>query len=178
MVQTSAWLAAVRIDAERLGLLPLRVDDAEELAPLLDDITLHQFTGGVPANAHELRERYARQVIGHSADGGESWLNWIVRERDSGAVAGTVQATVHHQVGQPVADLAWVIAADFQGRGYAVEAAGAMVDWLRSQGVPIMAAYIHPEHHASMAVAGRLGLQPTADMVDGEVRWTRTSDAL
>ena len=32
-------------------------------------------------------------------------------------------------------------------------------------------AHIHPDHEASGRVAGRTGLHPTADLVDGEVVW-------
>lgn len=58
-----------------------------------------------------------------------------------------------------------------QGRGYATEAATAMVAWLRADGVGCVMADVHPEHHASNAVARRLGLAPTGEIVDGELRW-------
>jgi hypothetical protein len=37
--------------AERLDLEPLAVAHAAELAPLLDDPSLHEFTGGAPLSA-------------------------------------------------------------------------------------------------------------------------------
>ncbi|RII97089.1 GNAT family N-acetyltransferase, partial [Clavibacter michiganensis subsp. insidiosus] len=46
-----------------------------------------------------------------------------------------------------------------------------MVEWLREGGVGIVRAHIHPDHAASAAVARRLGLAPTDERVDGEVRW-------
>ena len=46
-----------------------------------------------------------------------------------------------------------------------------MVTWLREQGVSEVLAYVHPEHHASAAVARAIGLTPTETIVDGEVRW-------
>jgi RimJ/RimL family protein N-acetyltransferase len=46
-----------------------------------------------------------------------------------------------------------------------------MVAWLRAHGVDEIAALIHPDHTASSNVARRLGLTPTDDRVDGEVRW-------
>ena len=45
---------------ERLDLEPLAVAHAAELAPLLDDPCLHEFTGGVPLAAAALAARYAR----------------------------------------------------------------------------------------------------------------------
>ena len=41
----------------------------------------------------------------------------------------------------------------YQRQGYAQEAAQRMVDWLRQNGVGDVVAHIHPDHHASSAVA-------------------------
>jgi RimJ/RimL family protein N-acetyltransferase len=164
-------LSAGRLITDRLALDPLRVGDAEELAPLLDDPALHAYTGGAPDTVEQLRERHLRQVAGRSADGSACWLNWVVRRRDSGAAVGTVQATVTAQEDRAVAEVAWVVAAPHQRRGYAREGAGEMVRWLRDEGVEVVIAHVHPEHAASIAVARALGLRATDRQVDGEVRW-------
>jgi RimJ/RimL family protein N-acetyltransferase len=125
------------------------------------------FIGGRPATEAERRERYTRQVAGHSSDGSEAWLNWVVRRRDGGELVGTVQATVSGST----AELAWVVAVAHQGRGYAREAATAVQTWLRTTGVSEFLAHIHPDHAASAGVARALGLAPTDTVVDGEIRW-------
>ncbi len=51
------------------------------------------------------------------------------------------------------------------------DAAGAMVAWLREQGVATVVAHVHPDHRASQGVARAVGLTPTVITVDGEVRW-------
>jgi RimJ/RimL family protein N-acetyltransferase len=114
-----------------------------------------------------LRDRYVRQLRGHSPDGRETWLNWMVRRRDTRELVGAVQATVT----QDAADVAWVIAVPHQGEGFAREAAGAMAGWLRDRGVARLTAHIHPDHTASGAVARAIGLVPTETVVDGEIRW-------
>jgi RimJ/RimL family protein N-acetyltransferase len=159
------------LDTERLVLEPLRVDHAEEMAPLLGDARLYEFTGGRPPTLDELRGRYARQAAGRSPDGMERWLNWIARRREDGQAVGFVQASVSEDPDPVTAVLAWVVGVRFQGRGYAREAAGAVLQALESAGVPRLVAYIHPEHAASMAVARALGLAPTDARVDGEVVW-------
>ena len=88
---TDEW-DAVPLESSRLTLEPLRVDHAEEMAPLLADAELYAFTEGEPPTLEELRARYVRQVPGRSPDGVESWLNWIVRRRDDGQAVGFVQA--------------------------------------------------------------------------------------
>ena len=167
------WPAAEPLRSARLDLEPLRPDHADEAAPALDDAGLHAFTGGFPASADELRDRYARQVVGHSADGSEGWLNWVLRHRDDGALVGTVQATVRRAAdGDREAELAWVVTTARQGTGLAGEAASAMAGWLRTTGVQRLVAHVHPDHAASAGVARGIGLHPTSTVVDGEVRWS------
>jgi RimJ/RimL family protein N-acetyltransferase len=156
----------------RLNLEPLRVEHAAEAAVVFADARLHRYIGGAPAGEQQLRRRNARQVAGRSVDGEELWLNWMVRHRASGALVGTVQATVRHRPGSgDVAELAWTVATPHQYLRYAREAAGAMVGWLRNCGVDRLVAHVHPEHRASIGVARALGLTPTATVVDGEIRW-------
>jgi RimJ/RimL family protein N-acetyltransferase len=84
-----------------------------------------------------------------------------------GAAVGTLQATLSGAE----AELAWVVGSAHQGRGYASEAAVAVRDWLRTQGIEEFTAHIHPDHAASAGVARRLGLVAGAVRQDGEVRW-------
>lgn len=158
-----------------MWLEPLRVDHAEEMAPLLDDVRLHTFIGGEPASMTELRLRYGRLVIGHS-DEGAAWLNWVVRRRSDRLPLGTVQATVTRKGQILTAEVAWIIASAYQGRHYGREAAGVMVAWLRAQGASIVA-HIHPENRASAAVARTIGLVPTSVHLNGEVRWQEAEPA-
>lgn len=160
-------LAAVPLRTDRLDLEPLRISHAAEAARTFADERLHGFTGGSPADEAALRDRYARQLRGHSPDGRETWLNWMVRRRDTRELVGTVQATVT----QAAAEVAWVVAVPHQGQGFAREAACAMADWLRDRGVASLTAHVHPEHAASNEVARAVGLAPTQTIVDGEVRW-------
>jgi RimJ/RimL family protein N-acetyltransferase len=141
--------------------VPLRPDDAEEMAALLGDERLHEFIGGSPPTLAELRDRYAAFAAG-SPDTNVVWLNWIVRRRPDSPAVGTVQATLED--GGRMPHVAWVIGADHQNQAFASEAAGALVDWLRQQGVSTIVAHIHPGHRASAIVAGRAGLRPTDEV--------------
>jgi RimJ/RimL family protein N-acetyltransferase len=165
------WPDSPQLTSERLSLEPLSVEHATEMAPLLDDPRLHTFTGGSPDTPGELRGRYEQLVRGRSADGSQRWFNWVVRLRQTAQVVGTTQATVIGAEGGDVAEVAWVIGVEHQGRGYAREGAVAMATWLRQEGAQSLVAYIHPQHEASMGVARALGLSPTDEVVDGEVRW-------
>ncbi|MDX2290707.1 MULTISPECIES: GNAT family N-acetyltransferase, partial [Streptomyces] len=99
---------------------------AEEMGGVLGDPARPRFMGGAPAGLEGLRARYARWAAG-APEPGTSWCNWVVREREGGRLVGTVQATV----AGGVAEVAWVVGTAWQGRGYASEAARALVGWLR-----------------------------------------------
>jgi RimJ/RimL family protein N-acetyltransferase len=157
------------IRTARLVLAPLAVDDADEMAVVLGDERMHEFTGGEPLPLDQLRERYRRLVVGRSADESERWFNWVVRLADGGAAVGAVQATVAADGSS--ADVAWEVGIRWQGRGFASEAAVALVDWLVERGVSRVQACIHPQHEASAAVAARAGMTATTEIVDGETVW-------
>jgi RimJ/RimL family protein N-acetyltransferase len=162
------WPAAVPLATYRLDLEPLSVAHAEEMVSVLGDPALHAVIGGRPPTLAELRERYRRQT-GAADDGSQAWLNWVVRRRDTGAAAGYVQATVH----AAGTDLAWVVGTAHQRLGIASEAAVAVVTWLTDNGVEVLSAYVAQGHSASEAVARRVGLRPSDETLDGEVRWVR-----
>ena len=156
------------ISTDRLDLLSLRVEHADEMAGVLADPALHTFIGGAPYSQEALLARYERLVAG-SPDPAERWLNWVIRLRDEGCLVGTVQATVTGQT----AEIAWVVGTPWQGRGIAGEAARGLVGWLGTQSLRTVVAHIHPDHHASAAVAASAGLVATDEWQDGEVRWQR-----
>jgi RimJ/RimL family protein N-acetyltransferase len=158
------------IKSERVELVPLRVEDADEMAAVLGDERLHEFIGGRPATLAELRERYARLAAG-SGKPDEVWLNWIVRRRADSQPIGTVQATISTREGRRTANVAWVIGVDWQNQGFGSEAARALVDWLRSKGAHEIVAHVHPDHRASAVVATRAGLRPTEEQAGGEQIW-------
>lgn len=167
---------AQEISTARLDLVPLRVEHADEMAVVLSDPALHTFIGGSPDDPRALRARYRRMTAG-SPDPAVSWCNWVLRLRDEGCLAGTVQATVvpADAGGELVAEIAWVVGTPWQGRGIAVEAARGLVGWLAAQpAVREVIAHVHPDHRASAAVATAAGLAPTDEWHDGEVKWLRT----
>ena len=174
------WAQADALESDRFSLEPLSVGHAGEMVAALAPQDLYLFTGGEPPALHELQARYERQARGESEDGSAGWLNWIIRPAGGGPAIGFIQATLVREKNGLVANLAWLVTASEQGRGVAVEAASAVVAWLPSIGTRGIKAFIHPDHTASARVAQRIGLVPTATLVDGEILWEaatpRTSD--
>src|SRR5580693_9665957 len=95
---------------ERLDLEPLLATHATELAPVLDDPALHEFTGGTPLDTAALTARYTRLAARRAPGGHQQWGNWVIRVRETGQAVGTVQATL--PAGGPaagLAEVAWVL---------------------------------------------------------------------
>jgi RimJ/RimL family protein N-acetyltransferase len=165
---TATAASDARISTDRLQLIPLQREHAEDLFSLLSDATLYQYTGDAPpSSVAELRVRYSRLEARHSSDGAELWLNWVLSEIATGMSVGWVQATVTARH----ADVAWVVGTLWQRCGYATEAAQALIVWLRCAGVRLVRAKIHPMHTASQRVAENVGLLRTSEAIDGEDVW-------
>jgi RimJ/RimL family protein N-acetyltransferase len=112
--------------AGRVTLEPQMAGHAEEMFPVLSDPSLYPFLDQPPpASLEWLRERFRKLEARQSPDGGERWLNWIIRTEARQPV-GFVQATVHGAS----ADIAFVLGSAHWGRGLAHEAAQAMVSEL------------------------------------------------
>jgi RimJ/RimL family protein N-acetyltransferase len=149
----------------RLTLLPLQIEYAGEMAKVLSDPDLYTFTGGEPPTVDALEVRYRRQLAGPGRPD-EHWLNWVIRHDNE--LIGYVQATVTGST----AEIAWVIGTDWQGHGYAKEAAQGLVTWLGAEGIERIIAHVHPDHAASAAVTASAGLTRTDEVDDGEYVWT------
>ena len=165
---TAAAESGARIWTDRLELIPLLRDHAEDLFSVLSDARLYEYMGGAPpASVAELHARCARLEARRSPDRAELWLNWLISETATGMSIGWMQATVTARY----ADLAWVLGTLWQRRGYATEAARASMVWLRCAGVTVFRAKIHPTHIASQRVAANAGLARTPETIDGEDVW-------
>jgi hypothetical protein len=69
---------------ERVSLEPLTVAHAIELAPLLDDSSLHVFTVGARLSAAALAARCAGLAPRRSPGGSQLWGSWVPRVRATG----------------------------------------------------------------------------------------------
>jgi RimJ/RimL family protein N-acetyltransferase len=164
-------IAPELISTARLDLVPLSAVHAEEMATVLSSPALHTFIGGEPLTPDALRTRYERLVAGSSVPS-VTWCNWVLRLHAESCLVGTVQATVTG--GGSVVEIAWVVGLPWQGRGLATEAARGLVSWLAHKpSVRTVVAHIHPKHGASAAVATAVGLTPSEQSQDDEVRWHR-----
>jgi RimJ/RimL family protein N-acetyltransferase len=150
--------------SERLVLEPQRAVHAAAMFEVLSDPAIYEHENEPPRSLAWLRERYARLESRRSSDGGEAWLNWVVRLRGGAAAPdgciGYVQASVHDDGSAAVA---YEFGSRWWGRGYASEAVAAMIDELGAAwGVRRLHAVLKRSNARSARLLERLGFGPAA----------------
>jgi len=158
----------ITISTLRLCLEPIMASHAKAMFSILSDRQLYRFTGEEPPESEVSLESRYRYLEGRkSPDESQLWLNWLVGLKENDTPIGYVQATVS----EFHADIAWVIGSDWQGNGYASEAALAMAQWLSTNGVTTIRACINPNHLASQRVASNVGLAKSEFVENDEDVW-------
>jgi RimJ/RimL family protein N-acetyltransferase len=67
------------------------------------------------------------------------------------------------------AELGYTVFPDYRRRGYALEAAGALMDWARKEhGVRRFIVSVSPENRPSLAMAARMGFRRIGEQIDEE----------
>lgn len=152
------------IDTERLILRPWCSADIAPNTTMLSDPAAARFiTPDRKAVTEELVGwRNAAIIAGHWALYGFGMF--AVEEKASGRYAGRVGPWCPPT--WPGFEVGWGIAKEFRGKGYAVEAARAAIDWVFSTfEVEQVIHCIDPENTASQAVARKLGAR-----IEGEAQ--------
>ena len=138
----------------RLTLRPLRPDDLEALADMLADPEVARFIG--PRRPRDRIEswRALETMLGHWAMRGYGFF--ALESRETGVFVG--RAGILHPLDWPEPELAYALARNFWGQGYATEAAAAARAWaFDGFGFAQLGSFIHPDNAASIQVANRLG---------------------
>ncbi len=152
----------------RLVLEPLAEHHADMMFGVLCDPTIYQHLDyEAPPSLEHLQGVYRKLAVGHSPDGEEGWLNWIVMHPQRGPI-GVVQATV--MPADHAAWVAYVLAQPHRGFGFAREATAAMVDHLvDTLGVTTLLAMIEDANEPSRRLLMTLGF--VAADLDQRARW-------
>jgi [ribosomal protein S5]-alanine N-acetyltransferase len=117
------------LQTARLRLDVLEPHHAELLFAGLRDERLYEFCEDEPPeSAASLAARFARLATRRSSDGSEIWLNWSIWARDEARYVGFVQTTI---LPDRSAQIAYRLVRDAWGKGYAREAATAMLAHVR-----------------------------------------------
>ncbi len=146
------------LETKRLKLRPwCGADIAPNTAMLSDPPTARFITADGKPITEELNGwRNAAIMAGHWVLHGVGMF--VVEEKSSGKFVGRVGPWF--PPGWPGFEVGWGIAKDFRGKGYAVEAARASIDWVFATfDLDRIIHCIDRDNAASEAVAGRLGAE-------------------
>lgn len=102
----------------RLTFEPLAIAHAQELGAALLHPQVYEHIGGQPPSREGLARWIERVLAGPPAHRrGDQWINHVVRLRQSHAVIGRLEATVH----DGIAEVAFLFNPEHWGHGYAKE---------------------------------------------------------
>lgn len=147
-----------RIETERLVIRPWRDEEAPRLLDILSRLEVVKWLGdGEPKLMADLDAARAR-IARYRSQSTEPPLGfWAIEVRETGEVAGTVLLTTLPNSDGEV-EVGWHLHPDSWGRGYATEAAEAVIERGLSAGLEEIYAITHTTNGPSQAVCRRLGM--------------------
>lgn len=145
---------ALEITTPRLLLRPSRKEDFASSRAIWTDPEVRRFTGGPPSDEAFRTTFFDDLGKSKGAYGFKSVIE-IATGLHVGD-AGLAQKTVE---GRSEVEVLYFFAKRFWGRGFATEAAKALIDYgFATLGLTRIMALIHPDNHASRRVAERIGM--------------------
>lgn len=149
-----AWPEHTRIETARLLLRPPQREDFDGYVQMIGDPQAARFIGGVQPRSTAWRSFMTMVGAWHM----EGFAMFSVLEKASGQWLGRVGPW--RPEGWPGTEVGWSLRREAWGRGFAAEAAVAAIDWaFEHLGWDEVIHTIHPDNHASIRLAERLGSQ-------------------
>ena len=160
------------LTTERLELWRPQLGDRPLLEAMMESAAVRKYLGAMEPDTPDVFARLLRNAGCWTLCG---YGTFMVRERGQPAIVGN--CGVFHSwrgLGEDFDDkpeAGWILAESHFGKGIAHEAMTAALAWFdREHGPREVVAMISPENSPSIALAGKLGFQPTrlAKLPDGE----------
>jgi RimJ/RimL family protein N-acetyltransferase len=154
----------VRVDSgfeplltERLRLRRSRSEDATEISAYRSDPDVHRYQGWERTDPQGVRAEI-EEMAGRAPGEPGGWVQLSVEDGTSGRLVGDVG--ISRADDEPgVIKIGYTMAPEFQGRGYATEAVGALVAYaFDTLGAEVVRAYASAENTSSIRVAEKAGL--------------------
>lgn len=144
------------IQTERLVLRDLEPGDLDALAAMFADEEVMRWIGGGGVLGRDVAEGMIARQRRHYAERG--WGQWATVERATGRMIGVCGLILWPSMGgQEELEVAYLLAREAWGKGYATEAATAIRD-VGTTIRPDLVSLIYPDNTASINVARKLGM--------------------
>jgi len=148
------------LETDRLILRPWTHDDAPRLLDMQSRVEVMKWLGdGEPRLMKDLDEAHARIDRYAEMSSTPPLAFWAIEPRSGGAPRGTVLLLTLPNAEDGEVEIGWHLHPDSWGRGYASEAALAVLAHGFAAGLPEILAVTHLGNHPSMAVARRIGMR-------------------
>lgn len=145
------------LETPRLALRELGEEDHEALFEMYQDPRMNRFIGGPPPPREEYWRRVRETWPAYYARHGFGL--WATVRREDGRLTGRCGLLSQEVDGERHVEVAYALAPEFWGRGYATEAARAIRDHaFRTLDVPHVVSLILPGNQPSVRVAQRNGM--------------------
>lgn len=150
---------------ERTMVREITLEDLDELYALYDGEGITDYTE--PLYERQKEEAYTSSYIAYMYYY-YGYGMWIVRDRKTGALVGRA-GIEHRDIGNEVLmELGYLIGKQYQNKGYATEVCEAILAYAKEEiGINELHCFIHPDNHASLHLAEKLGFQ-MAEQFDSE----------
>lgn len=144
----------MQLETERLRIRSFEERDVDGFAALIADAEVMRDIGDGSVQSRGEAEDYVRACMEREAAGGPS--RYVVEHRDNGAFLGMCGFRPEEHG----TDFGWRLSRATWGRGYATEAARAVLDYgLRSLGIADLYAHAFADNRASLRVIEKLGFR-------------------
>lgn len=141
------------ISTERLVLRPPHADDAEELAYLADNLKIARMLAHMP---HPYTIRDAERFIANSQEGIGRACIYSITEAATGKFLGV--GSLHMVEGEASPRMGYWIGEPFWGKGYATEAARALIDlYFKVTNRPVLRVSARIDNDASKSIIQKCG---------------------
>jgi RimJ/RimL family protein N-acetyltransferase len=157
------------LETSRLTLRPFVEEDLEAMHAMRSNPEIVRYLYGEPSQSlDETRDSLARKIAGSAWAKEGDWLSAAAVERESGVTVGDL---AFHWVSERdrTAEIGFVFDPSHQGKGFATEAAHALVDWaFRDAGMHRVIGRAEARNVASARVLEKLGMRLEAHLVENE----------
>lgn len=154
------------IVSERVVLRRFRMDDLQTLVAYRSIPEVARFQGWESPYTQAEGEDMISRMMGRHPDTPGEWFQFAVALRSNGNLIGECGAKTLDEDSRQ-AEMGYTLAPAHQGRGYATEAAAALLGYLfATRGKHRVIAYCDPRNAASERVLRRLGMRREGHMIE------------